>query len=64
MAYDLSLQSASNSLITGAKGQTGYWLDKELEALGIHVFRSSIRCVDFNLNGLDQARIWEGSCPV
>ena len=59
MASDLSSQSVSKSLITGAGGQTGYWLGKELEACGSHVFRSSSRCGDFNLYGLDQAVIWE-----
>ena len=59
MASDLSPQSVSKSLITGAGGQTGYWLAKELEASGSHVFRSSSRCGDFNLHGLDQAGIWE-----
>jgi len=59
MASDLSSQSVSKSLITGAGGQTGYWLGKELEACGSHVFRSSSRCGDCNLYGLDQAGIWD-----
>ena len=59
MASDLSSQSVSKSLITGAGGQTGYWLGKELEACGSHVFRSSSHCGDLQLHGQDQAGIWD-----
>jgi GDPmannose 4,6-dehydratase len=61
-----SLHTPFNSLITGAGGQTGYWLGKELEASGRKVFRSSSRCGDLQLDGQDQAGIWDildGSRP-
>lgn len=59
MASDLSHQCSCKSLITGAGGQTGYWLGKDLEASGRKVFRSSSRCGDFHLHGQDQTGIWD-----
>jgi GDPmannose 4,6-dehydratase len=54
-----SPQSSFKSLITGAGGQTGYWLGKDLEASGRKVFRSSSLCGDFQLHGQDRAGIWD-----
>jgi len=59
MASDLSPQCSCKSLITGAGGQTGNWLSKELTDSGRNVFRSSSRCGDFHLHEQDQAGIWE-----
>jgi GDPmannose 4,6-dehydratase len=59
MLTDRSSQSSCKSLITGAGGQTGYWLGKELEASGRKVICSSSRCGSFHLREQDQGGIWE-----
>ncbi len=59
MLHCLSHQSSCKSLITGAGGQTGYWLGKELEASGRKIFRSSSCSGNFHLREKDQTGIWE-----
>jgi GDPmannose 4,6-dehydratase len=59
MATAFSHQNSPKSLITGARGQTGYWLGMELEASGREVLRSSRLGGDIHFNWQDQAGIWE-----
>lgn len=59
MATAFSHQNSPKSLITGARGQTGYWLGIELEAFGREVLRSSRLSGDIHFNWQDQAGIWE-----
>jgi GDPmannose 4,6-dehydratase len=59
MATAFSHQNSPKSLITGARGQTGYWLGMELEAFGREVLRSSRLGGDIHFNWQDQAGIWE-----
>jgi GDPmannose 4,6-dehydratase len=59
MATAFSHQNSPKSLITGSRGQTGYWLGMELEAFGREVLRSSRLGGDIHFNWQDQAGIWE-----
>jgi GDP-D-mannose dehydratase len=46
------------SLITGAGGQSAYWLAKDLTAHGRQVFRCSSQGLDLKLPYGDAAGIW------
>jgi len=47
------------SLITGAGGQTGFWLGRELEATGRRVFRFSSQSGDIPFDWGNQKSIWD-----